>query len=237
MTTRLEVFGLKLDLKKRSILKDLSFTIAPGWFGILGVNGSGKTTLLKALCARLPISGGEIRYKGKDITDNEANRAKIFSFAPDIHSLPPNLTAKELILLLADLKQVSPFEPSALYTILGLSHIDDKLIGAMSSGMRQRVSLFCAFLGTPEVVLLDEPFNWLDPVAAYDLKRELRAYIDGARCIVTTLHDVETFVTRCDQGILIHQGKILRLFDQQQMCTGRTRVGEMEAEIYNLFPR
>ncbi|ESQ86043.1 hypothetical protein AEAC466_02325 [Asticcacaulis sp. AC466] len=237
MTTRLEVLGLKLDLKKRPILKDLSFAIHPGWFGILGINGSGKTTLLKALCARLPISEGTIKYNDQDVTGNLSERAKTFSFAPDIHSLPPTLTAKELILLLADLRKVSPFEPSTIYTILGLSRIGDTLIGSMSSGMRQRVSLYCAFLGTPDVVLLDEPFNWLDPVAAYDLKRELRAYADASRCVLTALHDVETFVTRCDQGILIHQGKILRVFDQGQMSDGRRNVGEMEAQIYDLFPR
>ena len=237
MTAHLEVTDLTLNLGKRTILKGIGFTIMPGGFGLLGINGSGKTTLLKGLCARLPITGGRIIYQGEDVTADEGFRAKAFSFAPAIDTLPQNLKAGELISLLADLKQVEPGCPTGFQTAFGLKDMEDRLIGAMSSGMRQRISLCCAFLGNPDVVLLDEPFNWLDPVAAYDLKRELRAYADAGRCVITTLHDVESFVSRCDRGMLIHDGKSTQMFDDAQMRSGRSRIAEMEAEIYALFPR
>ena len=82
---------------------------------------------------------------------------------------------------------------------------------AMSSGMRQRLALHLAFLGDPAVVLLDEPFNWLDPVAAYDLKEELGRYARSA-VLITPLHDVATFATRRTAGLLLREGSVGRSF-------------------------
>ena len=87
------------------------------------------------------------------------------------------------------------------------------------------------------LVLLDEPFNWLAPVAAYDLKRELRTWVETDRCVVTALHDVGTFVTRCDAGVLIHQGEVVRAFEREDMRRGRANPEALEDEIYALFPR
>ncbi|CAL4868723.1 ABC-type transporter ATP-binding protein EcsA [Asticcacaulis sp. MM231] len=237
MIPLLEVLNLKVDILKRPILKGITFTAMAGWYGILGINGSGKTTLLKALCARQALSGGCIKFNSADLTGDEAQRARLFSFAPAVNSLPQNLKARELIELLADLKQVEPFEPHGVYKALGLEALKDTLIGSMSAGMRQRVSLYCAFLGTPDVIMLDEPFNWLDPVAVYDLKRELRTYADLSKCVITTLHEVSIFASQCDSGMLMHDGKPVRLFDEGHMPTKRSEMDEMETEIYQLFPR
>lgn len=233
----LDISHLSVAIKSKAILRDLSFTASPGWFGVLGVNGSGKTTLLKALCARLPVSSGRILWNARDMTAAEAERAQSFGFAPPVDTLPQTVTAGELTHLIADLRQCDPRQPEGIYAALGLDGLRDKAIGAMSSGMKQRVSVFCAFLGRPDLVLLDEPFNWLDPVAAYDLKRQLRASADAGCCVITALHDVETFVTRCDCGILIHQGQILRTFDAAHMREGRLAPLALEEEVYALFPR
>ncbi len=233
----LEVSNLTVTIKAKIILKGLNLTATPGWFGILGINGSGKTTLLKALCARLAIAGGKIAWCGADMTMDESGRAQTFGFAAPPDSLPQTVTAGELITLVADLRGCDARQPQGIYSALGLDSLCNKPIGSMSSGMKQRVSVFCAFLGEPDLVLLDEPFNWLDPVAAYDLKREIRTYADGGRCIITALHDVETFVTRCDSGILIHDGEVLRVFDAERMANGRRDPLTLEEEVYALFPR
>jgi len=233
----LEVSRLNVAIKSKTILKAMNFNASPGWFGILGVNGSGKTTLLKALCARLAIASGKITWRGADITSDESVRAQAFGFAAPLDSLPQTVTAGELIALVADLRGCGAHQPQGIYTALGLVALRNKPIGSMSSGMKQRVSVFCAFLGEPDLVLLDEPFNWLDPVAAYDLKREIRAYADDRRCVITALHDVETFVTRCDSGILIHDGEVLRTFNAERMADGRRDPLALEEEVYRLFPR
>lgn len=233
----LEVSRLNVGIKSKTILKALSFNASPGWFGILGVNGSGKTTLLKALCARLAIAGGKITWRGSDMTIDESGRAQAFGFAAPLDTLPQTVTAGELISLIADLRGCDACLPHGIYSALGLEGLRNKPIGSMSSGMKQRVSVFCAFLGAPDLILLDEPFNWLDPVAAYDLKREIRAYAEDGRCVITALHDVETFVTRCDSGILIHNGEVLRAFNAERMADGRRDPFALEEEVYRLFPR
>ena len=233
----LTVTDLSVSLKGRDILHRIGLEAGAGWFGILGINGSGKTTLLKALCARLDIGAGRIVWRGRDLTQENAERARCFGFAPQLDTLPPGLTAGELIGLVCDLRGCEAGRPQGLYRALGLGGLRDRMLGSMSSGMKQRVSLFCAFLGEPDLVLLDEPFNWLDPVAAYDLKREIRTWVEADRCVVTALHDVGTFVTRCDTGVLIHQGHVVRAFDRDQLQRGRLDPERLEDEIHALFPR
>jgi ABC-type multidrug transport system ATPase subunit len=228
---------LTVSLNGREILHGIDLEAGPGWFGVLGVNGSGKTTLLSALCARRKVGAGTIVWQGRDLTHDDAERARRFGFAPPLDTLPPTLTAGELIALAADLRGCEAGRPVAIHRALGLDALRDKTVGSLSSGMKQRVSLFCAFLGEPDVLLLDEPFNWLDPVAAYDLKREIRAWADHGRCVVTALHDVGTFVTRCDAGLLIHQGRGIRAFDRHQLKQGHLDPARLEDEIHALFPR
>lgn len=230
----LTVSNLNVTLSGKPILKGLSFATPVGWFGILGINGSGKTTLLKALCARWPLTSGSIVFNGNDMTKDDAARAATFGFAPPVETLPVGLKGGEVIRLLADLRGCDAAEPKAIYQALGVAKLNDVLIGKMSSGMKQRISVFCAFLGEPDLVLLDEPFNWLDPVAAYDLKAAIRAYADH-HIVITALHDVPTFASRCDCGILLHDGQVLRTFDQNDL-KGRD-FGTLEDEIYRLFPR
>lgn len=233
----LTVTDLTVRIGSREILTSLSLTAEPGWFGILGVNGSGKTTLLKALCARRDIDAGRIVWRGRDLTREDAERAQAFGFAPPLDTLPPTVTAGELITLIADLRGCEVDQPRGIWKALGLDALRNKTIAAMSSGMKQRVSLFCAFLGNPELVLLDEPFNWLDPVATYDVKREIRTWADQGRCVVTALHDVSTFVTRCDAGLLIHKGQGVRAFSHDELGRRRQDPERLEDEIYALFPR
>ena len=101
--------------------------------------------------------------------------------------------------------------------------------------MRQRVSVFTAFIGAPAVVLLDEPFNWLDPVAAHDLKLMLAEWVAAGGALVTALHDIATFATRCDLGLLIHDGKVARAFDAGEMAAGRGDVLGFEEVVYQTF--
>lgn len=228
----LRVQGLGAALKGKPILQDLDLEVGEGWFGILGVNGSGKTTLLRALNARLPITAGQIVWRNTDLTAQDAIRAKSFGFAPPFDTFPITVTAGDLIALTASLRGCDRTEPANLYEALGVASLLDKPFSAMSSGMKQRVSVFFAFMGPPELVLLDEPFNWLDPIAVYDLKREIRRYADSGKVVITALHEVETFIRHCDAGLLLHDGRIVQRFDAARMAEGRADPARLEADIY-----
>jgi ABC-2 type transport system ATP-binding protein len=236
MSAAFEAAGLGVALGGRMVVRDLDLAVAPGrWFGLLGVNGSGKTTLLRCLAGRLPAAAGRVLVGGADLTRDEAGRSARFGFASPPDALPGELTAADLIGLVAALHGADPTAPADLYQALGIADLGRRRIGQMSSGMRQRVAIFLAFLGSPRIVLLDEPFNWLDPVAAVEVKAALRAMVGEGLTLVTALHDVATFATRCDEGLVLHEGRVLRRFASEALAAGRRDLQALEDEVYRAF--
>lgn len=232
----LQVQDLDVALGGRRILQAVTLNVPQGcWFGLLGVNGSGKTTLLRALSGRLKPGQGTIRLAGEDLTSHAADRARRIGFAPPPDSLPPEVSGGELLDLIAAARRAPARLPADIYEALGVGPLERVMIGQMSSGMRQRIAVFSAFIGAPEILLLDEPFNWLDPLAAYDLKVALQAWTAGGQTVITALHDIATFAIRCNLGLLLHEGRVIRRFEAVEMAKGRADVAGFEEDIYATF--
>ena len=218
------------------VVRDLSFEAAPGgWVGLLGANGSGKTTVLMALAGRLPIEAGRLRLAGADCGDDVALRARVVGFAPPPESLPDLLTGRELLTLLAQSRAAAPDAPRSIFDALGVDQLLSHPIERMSSGMRQRLAIFCAFLGSRRIVVLDEPFNWLDPVVAFDLKAALADLVAGGLLLVTALHDVATFATRCASGLWLHEGRVARSFTREELAEAARDLVGFERALYAQF--
>jgi ABC-type multidrug transport system ATPase subunit len=217
-----------------AVLHDVSVAFEPGvWFGLLGINGSGKTTLLRTLAGRQAPVSGAVQVRGAVATP--VMLAAAVGFAPPPDSLPAELLGGELIDLVARARRADLVEVRAVAEALGVPGLAGTLIGAMSAGMRQRIALLLAFLGRPDVVLLDEPFNWLDPVATYDFKEQLAALTAQGLCVVTSLHDVATLATRCDRGCLLHDGRVVQAFSGQDLQAARGDVSGLERRIHRQF--
>lgn len=194
---------------------------ASAWFGVIGANGSGKTSLLRALAGRLPIAGGRCTIDGVSCEDDRAARARMIGFAPPIETLPPALPGRDVIEIVAGnldhaLKALGPLRQA-----LAIEGLLDRAIGRCSAGMRQRIALACAFADGKRIVVLDEPFNWLDPVAAYDVREALRAMVDEGLTLVTALHDLTTLVLACDDGALLSNGRIALTIDAAMIAEAR----------------
>lgn len=231
MAVALNVSGLGVRLGDREVVRGVDLPMdAPGWFGVVGANGSGKTTLLRALAGRLPVSAGRIVIAGEDVTAAPARRARLTGDAAPLETLPSTLTAAELIELVARARRVSP-AGGALRDALEIDRLRDVAIGSMSSGMRQRLALHLALVGDPAIVLLDEPFNWLDPVAAYDVKQSLGEYA-RSNVLITALHDVTALTTRCTGGLLLRAGTVARRFTRGELQAGARDAGAFERELY-----
>jgi ABC-2 type transport system ATP-binding protein len=228
--------GLSVSRDGEIVIRDISFEVPFGaWFGLLGANGSGKTTALMALAGRLPVDAGRLTLAGCECSRDDAARSANVGFAPPPESLPNLLTGGELLALLARSRSAAPDAPRIVFDALGLDHLLDHPIESMSSGMRQRLAIFCAFVGERRVVMLDEPFNWLDPVAAFDLKSALSELVAGGLALVTALHDVGTFATRCSAGVWLHEGQLARAFARQELeAAARDLIG-FERTIHTLF--
>jgi len=168
-----------------------------GWIGVVGANGAGKTTLLRALAGRLALAGGTIRIDGRDLGSDRAERARLIGFAPNPNFLPDDLSPGELFALASFDGARHSVAPGleALHAALDIDRFMGRRIDALSAGSRQRIAIYSAFINQPPIVILDEPFNWLDPLTAYETKCALRDLVGQGLLLVTALHDVSTLTS------------------------------------------
>lgn len=223
MSLPLKIEKLAVDREGVPVVADLSHTIdQPGWTGIIGANGSGKTTLLRALAGRLPISSGRITAGGIDYSSDRSGRAEMIGFAVDSAMLPADLTPREVFAIAARRREaIGDPALAPLRKALNIEHFIDRKCGTLSAGMGQRIALLAAFLDMPAIVILDEPFNWLDPVTAYDFKIALRELITTRQiALITALHDLTTLTAYCNCGILLASGRIALVVDEAKLRSG-----------------
>lgn len=205
-----------------------------GWTGLVGANGSGKTSLLRAIAGRLDIAGGRILLDAFDRSGDRAARAEAIGFAPDAAALPESLSGRELFAIMGgDGIGLAPTDPLAsLREALAFDAFFDQRIFTLSAGMRQRLAIFSAFLHRPRAVLLDEPFNWLDPICAFDTKQALGTLVAAeGLTLVTALHDMTSLVQHCEAGLLLSEGRIRRRLGPDEMVAGRRNYAGFEAEM------
>lgn len=130
---------------------------------------------------------------------------------------PPALRVKELLAIIAGPRGNYFAALSPLRKALGLENLLDRRVGTCSAGMRQRVAIACAFAAEHRIVILDEPFNWLDPVAAFELRAALRGMVNAGLTMITALHDLTTLVTSCDESTLLADGRVALTLSQEEM--------------------
>jgi ABC-2 type transport system ATP-binding protein len=232
---RIEVRELVVLRGEYRAVEGVSFAVeGAGWTGLVGANGSGKTSLLRTIAGRLASSGGAILLDGADFTADRAGRATAIGFAPDAAALPESLTGRELFAILGGegigLEPTDPLHP--LRRALAFDAFFDQRIFTLSGGMRQRLAIFCAFLSRPRAVLLDEPFNWLDPICAFDTKQALGALVAAeGLALVTALHDMTSLVQHCGAGLLLADGRIRRRLGPAELAAGRQDYAAFEADM------
>jgi ABC-2 type transport system ATP-binding protein len=186
-------------------------------FGVLGLNGAGKTTLLKILATLILPDAGTATVAGFDlVAEPQAARANLAIVTADERSLNWRLSGIENVLLFAGLHRMKGNEArrrsARVLATVNLQSAGNKIVGAFSSGMRQRLLLARALLSDPKILLLDEPTRSLDPVAAHDFRCLLRELADqrGVTVILAT-HNPEEAFTYCDRVAVIHRGTIAAL--------------------------
>lgn len=232
MTDAIAISGLKVNRSGRQIVQDISATIAPAsWFGVIGANGSGKTTLLRAIAGRLPIGGGSCMIFGDEHAHDRSARARAIGFAPPIEHLPALLKVHELLGLAGNPVAVQRERNATLWQALGIAELLNVPIGECSSGMRQRAALALAFAAPSRIVILDEPFNWLDPVAAFDVRAVLAGMANEGLTLITALHDLTTLCGFCDSGVVLAKGRVSLQLDEAKLRAGRNDAARFERDL------
>jgi ABC-2 type transport system ATP-binding protein len=193
----------------------LSFSVSPGeLFGIVGPDGAGKTTTLRMLAGILPPTSGSAVIQGVEVGENPEGVKPFIAYMSQQFGLYADLTVRENIDFYADLYRVPradrPGRLERLYAFSNLGPFQDRLAGNLSGGMKQKLSLSCALIHHPRVLLLDEPTFGVDPISRRDLWLILHEMVaEGVTVLVSTSYLDEA--ERCDRVILLHQGRTLAL--------------------------
>lgn len=231
MTEALGTAALSVMREGVPAARGISLSIARGsWFGLIGANGSGKTSFLRSVAGRLPVHDGTVRIDGTDRTADRAGRAAAIGYAPDAAMLPAALTARAVLGIVAGDSDQALAAIGAIADALVLTPLLDRRVGACSAGQRQRIAIACAFAAGQDIVILDEPFNWLDPVAAYDLRHALAARVGEGLTLVTALHDLATLSSACQAGALLAEGRVAFELDAAAIAGARTDPAAFEAQ-------
>ena len=179
----------------------------------IGHNGAGKTTTLKACVGILSVDEGEILIDGISVTKDPLACKKKIAYIPDNPDLYEYMTGRKYLDFIADVFGVSSEDREARieeYTDrLKLKNALHQPISSYSHGMKQKLAVISALIHAPKLILLDEPFVGLDPVAAHELKLIMRAHCEAGGAIFFSTHVLEVAEKLCDKVAIIRGGKLV----------------------------
>ncbi len=177
--------------------------------GLLGPNGAGKSTLMKSIVGALKIDEGQIVFNGKDIRENEIESKKNIGFLPENNPLYDEMYVKEYLSFVADIHQVSKHRIAEIIELVGITPEGSKKISQLSKGYQQRVGLAQAILHAPDLLILDEPTNGLDPNQIIEIRNVIKE-IGKEKTVILSTHIMQEVEALCSRVILIHQGNIIQ---------------------------
>ena len=197
----------------RAAVDDLTLHIAPGEiFGFIGHNGAGKTTTLKSAAGILPFDEGRITVDGISMKDDPLACKRQMAYLPDNPDLYEFMSAVKYLHFIADIYGVGAERGARIAEMAEAFSLTEHLaqpISALSHGMKQKVAIISAFLHTPRLILLDEPFVGLDPRAAHILKEMMRRHCEAGGAILFSTHVLDTAERLCDKIAIIKGGRLL----------------------------
>jgi ABC-2 type transport system ATP-binding protein len=211
MTTGLlQLTGLTKSYGSRRVLDDVTFDVAPGRMtGFVGGNGAGKTTTMRIMLGVLAADAGTVTLSGTPLTRTERAR---FGYMPEERGLYPKMKVLEQVVYLARLhgleKSDAAARGTALLTELGLEERLNDTIESLSLGNQQRAQVAAALVHDPQVLILDEPFSGLDPLAVDAVAAVLQARAAQGAAILFSSHQLELVERLCDDLVILADGTI-----------------------------
>lgn len=203
----IQVKRLYKKFGKNQVLRGLDLHIDQGGiFAVLGPNGSGKTTLIKAILGMVVPNKGTISVLGKPIKNKWRYRQEI-EYLPQIANFPGNLSVKEIIRMIRDLRQ-EPSDAERLITLFALEPFLDKKLSTLSGGTKQKVNIVLTLMFDSPLIILDEPTTGLDPRALIHLKQLICEEKEKGKTILVTSHIMSFVEEVADEIVYLLEGKI-----------------------------
>jgi ABC-2 type transport system ATP-binding protein len=212
-----DVVGLTKRFGPVQAVTDLTFTVAPGRVtGFLGPNGAGKTTTLRMLLGLATPDAGTATIGGQAYAAR-SQPARVVGAALEASSFHPGRTARDHLRVYAPQVGVGDARCDEVLAIVGLSEAADRRTGGFSMGMRQRLALATTLLGDPQVLLLDEPANGLDPEGIAWLRQFLRYLAAQGRTVLVSSHVLSEVEQTVDDVVIIARGRLVHASSLAQL--------------------
>ncbi|WP_395320121.1 ABC transporter ATP-binding protein [Fructilactobacillus frigidiflavus] len=195
-------------------LLDLNLEIPHGKiFGFLGHNGAGKSTTLKSLTSIIEPTSGKISFDGLDLAKHRTEIKQKIGYVPDSPDIFLQLTAQEYWNLIASIYDIKMTDvQKRLDELVNLFALTDNLVTPiqdMSHGMREKTIIIGTLLVNPDVWILDEPIQGLDPQAAFDLKQVMKAHAEQGKTVIFSTHVLDTAQQLCDEIAILKHGELI----------------------------
>lgn len=197
-------------------VNDVTCQIGPGVTALLGMNGAGKSTMMRLITGQLRATTGDVRVFGMDPFAN-LNVYRRIGYCPDIDNFYEHRTGRQFVYFLArlagfDTKEAKRRTEQMLHQV-GMTDRADRPIAGYSKGMRQRIKLAQAMLHEPDVILLDEPLNGLDPVGRHEISTLLANLASAGKTILISSHILYEVEHMTQSILLLHRGRLLATGD------------------------
>jgi ABC-2 type transport system ATP-binding protein len=232
----IEVRNLSKNYGEIQAVTDLSFAVQPGEIlGLVGANGAGKTSALRTITGILRPSAGSIRVAGHDIEREPVAAKRAFAYIPDTIHAYDLLTVTEHLHFIALAYRVPDAEAkyADLLDELELTSKRDEIASSLSRGMLQKLSLACAFLREPRVIILDEPLTGLDPRGIRNIKESIRRRAARGTAFLLSSHLLVLVEALCDRVLILHRGRKMTLGSLEEIRDRATL--HREASLEDVF--
>jgi ABC-2 type transport system ATP-binding protein len=205
----IEVTGLRKRFGETVALDGLSFAVAPGTVtGFVGPNGAGKSTTMRVILGLASVEEGTALVGGRPYASLRAPLRQVGSLL-DAGALHPSRSARHHLLWIARSQAMPASRVDTVLELVGLGAAARRKAGGFSLGMRQRLGIAAAMLGDPTVLIMDEPFNGMDPEGIVWMRRFLRALADEGRAILVSSHLMHELQGIADHIVVIGRGRVL----------------------------
>ena len=236
----IEVSHLTKQYGNHLAVDDVSFTVADGQIcGLLGPNGAGKSTIMNILTGYLSATSGQVTVAGHPLPE-EADAAKAcVGYLPEQPPLYPELTVQEYLTFAAELKGVKKAERkeqvcrAARRT--GLETVLPRLIRSLSKGYKQRVGIAQALLGSPRLIILDEPTVGLDPAQVIEIRKLIRE-LGRAHTVILSSHILSEVQAVCQQILILSKGHLAAAGSLEELTADGKSLEEVFLELTNGEP-
>jgi ABC-2 type transport system ATP-binding protein len=206
----LQINHLSKKFGEQTALNDINITINKNEIiGLLGPNGAGKSTLMKSIVGALKIDEGEIIFNGKNITEHEIESKKNIGFLPENNPLYLEMFVKEYLQFVSNIHKIPQSRINEVIELVGITPEKSKKIGQLSKGYKQRIGLAQSIIHQPDLLILDEPTNGLDPNQIIEIRNVIKE-IGQEKTVLLSTHIMQEVEALCSRVILIHKGNILQ---------------------------